>query len=155
MGGAMTISRIVGYGMLPAVLLFTGWLVDRGQLWSSGANWTIPWLCSALALALLVVGAASLLCEQTPACLPRKAVVLLYLAIVLVMGAGIVVDGSDRPDQDAFRTSIAEWAGFSVILLVLFWVPRTRPLRGTPEATEPESRRASGAGQGTPAPPRA
>jgi len=125
-GSLMNVKGIVGYGIFPGLLLLTGFLVDRGQLWSSGANWTIPWLCSALALALLVVGATSLICDQPAASLAPSTVFLVYLVVVVVAGVGIVLDGWKRPDVDAFLVSIAEWIGFSAILLVLFSAPRRK-----------------------------
>ena len=46
----MSVQVIIGYCILSAILLLTGWLIDEELPWSAGANWTIPWLCSVFAL---------------------------------------------------------------------------------------------------------
>jgi hypothetical protein len=115
---------VIALVLVAAALIATGWIVGAGTLWSTPADLTVPWLCSALAVALLIVGAASALCQQPPAAIPVNAMILIYVGVVLVFGVGIVVDAAVYWRWAGLFAGLAEWLGFAVILLGCLWIPR-------------------------------
>ncbi len=121
----MTIPHVLGFTFLALLFLIAGSLLGGVRSWSPASSATIAWLCSALATALTVVGATSLLCQTEPGRIPRRSSRMIWAAVVVVAGLGIVVDNWGAFETFAFRIGIAEWLGFSVLLYVLFEVPRS------------------------------
>ncbi len=129
-------------------LAVVGWIllavaISRFDLWSAVCNWTIPWLCSALALALLIIFTMNVVTGRSPSQMRLSAVLVVYVVVVLVGAAGIVLDNFSfttpeafGPGQgwsdDRFIESLLEWIALSLILLVLLLVPRLRK-RGSDE----------------------
>jgi len=106
-----------------AALALTGWAIRDGALWSSAGNDTVPWLCSALALALLLAAAAAALTGR-----PLREVPLGFrLAVAgvasLVLGAGLLVDISGYGLRGDWMPTAAEWFGFSVLVLLALLLP--------------------------------
>lgn len=120
----MTIPTVLGFTFAALLFLLTGVFLRETRVWSSGAGPTIAWLCTAVAIALTLVGAASLLCQTTPGRIPRRSAILFSATVVVIAGVGMVVDNWAALDSAAFRISLAEWLGFSALLFVLFEVPR-------------------------------
>jgi hypothetical protein len=118
------LRTVIALVLVAAGLIATGWIVATNNLWSTPADLTVPWLCSTLAVALLIVAAASAVCQQPPASIPMKATLLIYLGVVLVFGVGIVVDAAVYYRWAGLTASLAEWLGFSVILLGCLCIPR-------------------------------
>jgi hypothetical protein len=123
----MQTRDIVGFILVPVVLLAAAWLISDYQLWNPVASLTIPWFCTALALALLVLGATCLIVGAAPAAVPMKAALVIYGVTVIVVAVGLVVDGLDDLDGGTALTSLVEWVGFSLILLAVFMAPRLGP----------------------------
>ena len=121
----MKIANTLGYFLLVVLLIVLGPVIQRYQLWTDACNWTIPWLCSAMALGLCVVFSLCLLSGQELANLNKKYLLFLYVPIVLVAGAGIAVDSYSRGSlgTDEFFVCMAEWLGFAVILLTFLLAP--------------------------------
>ena len=105
------------------------------DLWSSVSNWTIPWFCSALALALLIIFTMNVVSGTPPSQMKLSVILLVYGVIVLIGTAGIAFDNFSMPtfddfgvvqkwNTDRFVESLVEWSGLSLILLVLLLVPR-------------------------------
>jgi len=120
----MTTQSLIGFGLLPVLLLIAGAVVQSNNVWSKGASPTIAWLCTAIAIALTVVGATSLLCQSAPGQIPRKTARLVWASVVIIAGAGLIVDAWAKHEAAGIGVSIAEWVGFSLLLAVLFEVPR-------------------------------
>jgi hypothetical protein len=120
----MTIASLLGFSFLSFLLLLAGLFVGQHRVWSAGADPTIAWFCSAVAIALIVVGATSLLCQTTPGRIPRRSSLLVWITVVVLVGAGVCIDGWSSRATFGFRVSIAEWLGFAALLFVLFEVPR-------------------------------
>lgn len=122
----MKIANTLGYFLLIVLLIILGPVIQSFQLWTAACNWTIPWLCSAMALGLCVVFLSCLLSGQEFAKLNKKYLLFLYVPIVLVAGVGIAVDSySPGPlGNDEFFVCMAEWLGFAVILLAFLLAPR-------------------------------
>lgn len=118
------LRTVIALVLVSVALTAMAWIVATAHLWNTTADLTVPWLCSALALALLVVAAACVICQQPPASIPLKAVFLIYLGVVLVFAVGIIVDAAFYYRWAGLRASLAEWLGFSVILLGCLWIPR-------------------------------
>lgn len=109
------------------VLLFGAALViQEHSLWSRIANFTVPWFCSALALALLIVLLVSGLRGQKPSELPWLAVIGTVLGVGAVLFAGIEVDDATYPLGRHIEGTRWEMAGFVGILLGLFLVVRRK-----------------------------
>lgn len=121
----MTIPHVLGFTFLALLFLLAGSQLGGIRAWSPTSTATIAWICSALAVALTVVGATSLLCQTTPGRIPRRSARIVWAAVVVVAGIGIVVDNWGVLENAAFRIGVAEWLGFSVLLFVLFEVPRS------------------------------
>ena len=117
--------------------------ISHLDLWSAVCNWTIPWLCSALALALLIIFTMNVVTGTSVSQMRLSAVLIVYVVVVLVGAGGIAVDNFSMPTVDQFSISTAdsldilqewntdrfvesllEWIGLSLILLVLLLVPR-------------------------------
>ena len=114
----------LGLVLLAVALLLAAWLINTFCLWSSLANHTFPWLCSAIAVAILIVGAVSLLSHVPPGSLPVKHVILSWLSVMLIFGIGLVVDYFSYPTANDYLAALGEWLGFGVILAGSFWVSR-------------------------------
>lgn len=125
---------VVGFALVPLALLAAGWLAKTLPVWSQIGGHTIPWFCSALAIALLVAGGTSLLCGQSLATIPTWTAVLAAAGAILVVGIGFLVDyftyfGSNErtfgiPVSTDWGGTIGEWVGFAVLVVGCFWLPR-------------------------------
>ena len=84
-------------------------------------NLTFPWLCSAVSVSLLFLGAVCLVMELPPRSLPPRVSVLTVTALLLVYGVGLVVDGlTYHPRPHDWKATVAGWIGFAVILSGVF-----------------------------------
>lgn len=126
-------TDVLGYVFTSLTLLGIGLAIHFAELWSLFGNLTLPWLCSTLALSLMVVCMVGLLAGRSPSEAPKAAVAMVYLATVLIVGIGIAVDAWESWDTRAFVISMAEWLGFAVILLILLTVPRFVKDRQAPD----------------------
>ena len=117
---------IVGFVVLPLVLLAAGYLAGSQGQWAEAGSLTITWFCSCLAVAIVIVGATALLVQSPPRDIPLAAAALVYAAVVGVVGVGMVIDAFTFDELDSLPASLGEWVGFAVILAVLFLAPRLR-----------------------------
>ena len=125
----MKLTTVLSYALLPLVLLVIAWAVRTQFLWSSVARQTVPWFCSALALAVAVVGAVAVASGRPPSEMTRRAVLLVYVPVVLLLAGKLILDGWGEWENDPFILSAAEWLGFSILLLIVFVVPRLKARR--------------------------
>ncbi|MHC4250059.1 MAG: hypothetical protein ACYS9X_13100 [Planctomycetota bacterium] len=121
----MDFKKVVGVAIVPLVLLVAAFLVSAFRLWSSLGNYTFPWVCTAVAVAVLLVGVVSLLADCSPGSIPLIRVVLSWLGIMLILGIGMVVDYFSYPTVQDWMSAAGECVGFGVILAGAFWLPRT------------------------------
>jgi len=105
-------------------LLVVGAMTHVFQLWSFLGNYTVPWFCCAVALALLLVLLVSLLTGISPGKLPLSRVFAVILGSSVAIGLGMLVDGISYGILADRTSSVAEWGGFTLILVVVFWIPR-------------------------------
>jgi len=113
--------------LVSIVLLFLGtaWLIKEDRLWSEIGNFTVPWFCTALALALLIVLLVCSLRGQAPSDLPWCVVISTVLGVAVVLLVGTEVDNETYRLSGIVGTRW-ELAGFVGLLLGMFLVTRRR-----------------------------
>ncbi len=117
-------TDVLGYIFTALALVAIGLAIYAAGLWTDFGNQTLAWLCSAVALALMLVCAAGLLTGRTPATIPKAAAAAIYLGTILVAGIVMLVPAWASWGTMLFLQALAEWLGFAVILLILLVVPR-------------------------------
>ena len=120
----MATREVVGIILLSLVLLAAAVAINGWMLWSSMANMTMAWLCSAMAVALLIMGSLSLLTGKRPEALPRLYVVTVWAIVQVVFGVGMIGDAFVYYSADDLWLSAAEWIGFGIILGGAIMLPR-------------------------------
>ena len=117
-------------------LLLSALIIQRFQLWSALASYTVPWFCSTVAIALLLVTMTSWLSGCTPAQIPISRAATVVVGVALATGVGMLLDGISYGSRSDYASSIGEAIGFVAVTAVLFWIPRTE---GTTSAPSGES----------------
>ena len=112
-------DRLISFVLLPLLLLFLGWAIQEGMLWSDAANHTVPWFCTAVALAQVTVGIVTGLRGQ-PGRLPLRARVLTIVILNAILAVGCLVDAQYYSNPDDLVPALLEVLGFTVILTGLF-----------------------------------
>lgn len=107
------------------VLLVAAALVNVYSLWSFLGNYTVPWFCSALSIALLLLVLTAILSDSGSRSIPRSRVFIVTVGASATLGLGMLIDGIAYDAPLDWTATIAEWIGFTLILLVVFWIPRT------------------------------
>jgi len=119
------LKTIIGFALIPLVLLLAAIFVDSADQWSTISQHTVPWLCSALSIAVLVVGLTSLLCGCAPAEIPLLKAILVCTVVLVIFAVGLFVDAWTYDGHGGrWVTAGAEGIGFAVILAGAFLVPR-------------------------------
>lgn len=106
------------------VLLAAAWVIRTQSLWGRLANLTVPWLCTALALVLIVIVTVCALRGQRPSELPWLVVAGVVLVVPGILLAGILVDREHYGSGSGFWGSLWEIGGFAALLLLGFVVAR-------------------------------
>jgi hypothetical protein len=108
-----------------ALLLAAG--VTRAfHLWSVLGNHTVPWFCGALAVALLLVVLTAVLTGCRPGAIPVSRMLVILVGSSVTVGLGMAIDGMSYGVSGDWASSLGEWAGFTLMLAALFWIPRLR-----------------------------
>ena len=123
----MSTRDTIFFLLAPLVLIITAALINSFQLWSFLGNYTVGWLCSALALALLIVAATARLAGTSPASIPRPGMLVAMTGTSAAVGIGMLIDSFAYGIPPDWPASIGEWIGFTLILGVSFWLPRVPP----------------------------
>lgn len=123
----MSTRDLLGFFIAPIALIFTGWAIKEHALWSTLASATVPWFCTALALAMLVVGSTCTLLQCSPARIPAGRAAAVAAVVLVAIGVGLGVDAVAYNGARDLVASIGEWLGFAVLLGVVFWLPRVSP----------------------------
>lgn len=105
-------------------LLVAAGLISIFKLWGLVGNLTVPWFCSSLAIAILLVAMTSALTDCPPATIPVSRVLAAIVGTSVVVGVGMLVDAYSYSVPKDWVGSLAEWAGFTMIVVVVFWIPR-------------------------------
>ena len=114
-----------------ALLLFTALLflaasvlINVFNLWSLVGNYTIPWFCSAMSIGICIVCITCLMTESPVSSTPISCVIVIVTAISIILGIGMIVDELIYVYPKCWIASISEWLGFTVILIILFLIPK-------------------------------
>ena len=117
--------RQVALLLFAALLLLTASvLINAFNLWSLVGNYTIPWFCSAMAIGICIVCITCLLTENSISSIPISCVAAIVIATSVISGVGMLVDELTYVCPKDWMASIGEWLGFTIILIILFWIPR-------------------------------
>ena len=100
----MLINVVLAYVLIPLVLLAAAYLINRLGLWDSVGNLTMPWLCTAVAV-------------------PGRVAALFAGAVLIVFGAGLIVDRTTYGKLDHWAATVGSWVGFAVVLGGVFVLP--------------------------------
>lgn len=118
----MKVGELISLVLIALALPLVG--LHTRHAWSQPGSATLPWLCSATALAVLVVALLSALTGKRVAELRLSVLWPVFAAFVMIGAIGIAVDGYPAGARGDLYLSLAEWLGFAVILLVLLLAPR-------------------------------
>lgn len=120
-------------------LLLAAALTHVYSLWSFLGNYTVPWFCCAVGIALLLVAAVTALTGRTPDILPLSRVLVVVIGSSIAVALGMLVDGISYQIPKDWPASVAEWAGFTIILMMAFWIPRIREKDNAEQSTGADS----------------
>ena len=122
----MTARGMAGLLGVVVGLLVTAWFTQAASLWSHLANDTVPWFCGMLAVAILVVTVTTVLSGTSPGAIPISRIFVVVPLVSLALGVGMAVDGICYGIPGDWIGSVGEWFAFTVTLVILFWIPRSR-----------------------------
>jgi len=122
----MNNREMLGCFVAAFLLLVAAPLIHDYQLWSFLGNYTVPWFCCTVAVGLILVVVTALLTGKTLGAVPPSRAVIVVLGSSAAIGVGMLLDSlSYAPGLPIdWVGSLGEWAGFTLILIVLFWIPR-------------------------------
>ena len=123
----MQTRDVLGFVLIPLVLLVAAWLINTFQLWDFLANMTLPWLCTAIAVSVLLLGTVCLVLQVPPAAVPKRVAVIVVVGTLVIFGAGMAVDLFSYAKPNDLLASVGGWIGFAVVLSGIFALPRMRP----------------------------
>ena len=126
----------VALAVTAAALAFAAWAVQSGQMWSAAANLTVPWLCSALAIALLLASATAGLRGQPLREVPIGVRACVAATGAVVLGVGLAFDVIVYGNRGDLSATVAECIGFVALLALVFLVPG-KPTPGRNAAAPP------------------
>ncbi len=117
--GNLIVITSIALGLLVAAVS-----INNFKLWSLLGNFTVPWFCSSLAIAMLLVAMVSALTGYPPATIPVSRVLVAIVGTSVAVGVGMLVDAFSYIVPKDWAGSLAEWVGFMMIVIVVFWIPR-------------------------------
>lgn len=120
----MNWKQTFGLVCVALVLLIAAAVTDVYQLWSVLGNCTVPWFCGALSIALLLMSGTCLLTNAEPGAIPKSRVEAVIIGSSAGVGLGMLVDSVSYGPLGDWGGSLGEWAAFTVMLGVVFWIPR-------------------------------
>ena len=125
----MRIVEVVGLVLIPTALFVAAWLMNTVTIASSVVSATLPWICTMIGIVLLILGATCLILQKPPGQLPRSVALTICAATSLGLFVGMFVDYRYYYPEAAIGVELMEWVGFTLILCIVFFVPRI-PSRG-------------------------
>jgi len=122
----MKLLDLLNYVIVAVVLLAIGWVIKKAELWSFYNTLTVPYLCLAIALSLMVVVSTALIYQKPVSEVPVIVGAIIGGVVIVLMGILVFVNSWNNWGSQLFWTSIAEWLGASVILVLAFVLPRLK-----------------------------
>ncbi len=126
----MQTRDVLGFFLIPLVLLVAAWMINTFHLWDFLANMTLPWLCTAIAVSVLLLGTVCVVLQVPPIAVPTRVAVMVVVGVLVIFGAGMIVDLFSYAKPDDWLASVGGWIGFAAILTGVFALPRVRPSAG-------------------------
>lgn len=123
----MQTRDVLGFVLMPLMLLVAAWLINAFRLWDSLANLTLPCLCTAIAVSVLLLGTVCVVLQVPPAAVPTRAAVMVVATTLVIFGVGMVLDFFFYPHANDWGDAIGGWVAFAVVLSGVFALPRVRP----------------------------
>ena len=120
----MQTRDILGFFLLPLTMLVAAWVINTFRLWSYVANMTLPWLCTAVAVSLLTLGAVCLVLQVAPSAIRTGVAVLVVSVLLVILGIGMAIDACTYSEGGQWLANVAEWLGFAVIQAGTFVLAR-------------------------------
>jgi len=106
------------------LLLIAAAVINHLNLWSSLGNYTVPWFCSTIAIALIIVTLTGSICGCPPGKIPLSRVITVIVGSSAAIGLGMLIDGISYNIPIDWASTVGELFGFSISLIILFWLPR-------------------------------
>ncbi len=122
----MRIVEIIGLVLVPTALFVAAWLMNKITIASSVFSATLPWICTMIGIVLLILAATCLILQKPPGQLPLSAALTICVATSLGLLAGMFVDLHYYYPEAEIGADLMEWVGFTLILCIVFFVPRIR-----------------------------
>ena len=122
----MKLLDLLNYVIVAVVLLALGWVIKKAELWNFYNTLSVPYLCSAIALALMLVAVTALIYQKPVSEIPIIIGAIVGGVVIVLMGILVFVNSWNNWGSQLFWTSIAEWLGASVILVMAFVLPRLK-----------------------------
>lgn len=127
----MSASDKFGIPAAALCLLVASAVIQEYSLWSTLGNYTVPWFCTVLAIAFLIVLSTAMVCGSEISRIPPSRVLVTCIVSSLAVGIGMFVDAEAYVSDPEWMVSAGEWFGFTAILAMVFWLPRSRKKRPT------------------------
>lgn len=83
----------------------------------------MPWLCTAIAVAVLILGTTCVVIQCQPSSIPKSIAFRLVVGVLTIFGIGMIVDWFSYNVPDDWLASVGEWIGFAIILSTVFTLP--------------------------------
>ncbi len=122
----MRIVEIIGLVLVPTALFVAAWLMNKITIASSLLSATLPWICTMIGIVLLILGATCLILQKSPSQVPLRAALTICVATSLGLLVGMFVDFHYYYPDAVIGVDLMEWGGFTLILCMVFFVPRIR-----------------------------
>jgi len=81
----MKLLDLLNYVIVAVVLLAIGWVIKKAELWNYYHTISMPYLCSAIALSLLVVASTALVFQKPTSEIPGMAAAIFCGVIIILM----------------------------------------------------------------------
>ena len=122
----MKLLDLLNYVIVAVVLLAIGWVIKKAELWSFYSTLSVPYLCSVIAVALMIVAATAVIYQKPVSEIPGIVGAIIGGVVIVLMGMLIFVNSWNNWGSQLFFTSILEWLGASAILVLAFVLPRLK-----------------------------
>ena len=122
----MKVTDIIGFVFIPTALFLAAWVMEHAAIASSVLTATLPWICVMVGIVLLILAATCLMLQKPPAELPLIPALSICVATSLGLLVGLFVDVHYYYPEAQKGELLIEWLGFTLILCIVFLVPRIR-----------------------------
>jgi len=122
----MKVADILGFVLIPMALFLAAWVMKHAPIASLLLTATLPWICVMFGIVLLILGATCLMLQKPPPELPLIPALSICVATSLGLLAGLLVDVHYYYPEARQGELLIEWLGFTMMLCIVFLVPRIR-----------------------------